>query len=445
MRDDIAGETRGTQGREPPGKHDVLAAAVVACAALALYWPATSAWFFQDDLQWLAGTLTFAPRDLLDVDAHQHFYRPVISLWFWAATPLFGGSPVLFHWANNVLHAANGVLVLLLAGRLGVKPVFAFLTAVYFVAMPAHIEATAWVSALAEPVTTFFGVIAVYALLRAGNEGGQRWKSLSVAAFCLALMTHESAVVLLPLLVLADRAFLGETSGTSWSRRWLARGRRFIPYAVVLAIYLLVDLSVNRRSYLVEEGHYQFGLHAVPNLLGYVVTLYAGKRNLISFVIVAMVLSVLLLRGTPRVIFATAWLVLAIVPFSFFTWSNTSRYAYMPAVGMALLISEGLSWLDGRLERLLPGSARLAITGLLGVFVAVRFLLFAGENIRNFAEGTERYRRFALAARERDPQPLPGAVLHADPAVVEQLHHRYLEALLQWEFKDPAIRLAAQP
>jgi hypothetical protein len=29
--------------------------------------------------------------------------------------------------------------------------------------------------------------------------------------------------------------------------------------------------------------------------------------------------------------------------------------------------------------------------------------------------------------------------------VVEQLHHRYLEALLQWEFKDPAIRLAAQP
>ena len=103
---------------------------------------------------------------------------------------------------------------------------------------------------------------------------------------------------------------------------------------------------MNSRSYLVEEGHYRFGLHAIPNLLGYVVTLYAGKRNLQSFVIVALALAALLLKGTPRVIFATAWLVLVLVPFSFFTWSNTSRYAYMPAVGMALLITEGLAWLD---------------------------------------------------------------------------------------------------
>ena len=157
-------------------------------------------------------------RDLLDVNAHQHFYRPVISLYFWAATPLFGGSPVLFHWANNVLHAANAVLVFLLAGRIGFKPVFAFLAAVYFLAMPAHVEATAWVSALAEPVTTFFGVIAVYGLLSGAGQSRSWWKPISVAAFCLALMTHESAVVLLPLFVLADWAFLPQPQeASSWS------------------------------------------------------------------------------------------------------------------------------------------------------------------------------------------------------------------------------------
>ncbi|MBA3638055.1 MAG: hypothetical protein M3541_00920 [Acidobacteriota bacterium] len=434
MRDDIGG-----------GRLHVATAAAVACLALGLYWPATSAWFFQDDLQWLAGTLTFKPGDLLAVNAQQHFYRPVISLYFWAATPLFGGSPVLFHWANNVLHAGNAVLVLLLASRIGLKLAFACMAAVFFLAMPAHIEATAWVSALAEPVTTFFGIIAVLGHLRRNGNGALLWRGISIAAFCLALMTHESAVVLLPLLVLADWAFLSTPSSASFLGRWMQRFWRFMPYFVALAIYLLVDLSVNSRSYLIEEGHYRFGLHAVPNLLGYVVTLYAGKRNLQSFIVVVVVLAALLLRGTPRVIFATAWLVLAILPFSFFTWSNTSRYAYMPAVGMALLITEGLSWLDAQLQRRVPRNVRLAISGLLGVFVAVRFVLFAAENIRNFTEGTERYRRFAIAARERDPQPAPGATLSADPDTVDQLHHRYLEALIQWEFKDPTLKLAARP
>lgn len=429
MRDDIAG-----------GRLQAVAAAAVAILALALYWPATSAWFFQDDLQWLAGTLTFAPRHLLDVNAQQHFYRPVISLYFWAATPLFDGSPVLFHWANNILHAANAVLLLVLAGRIGFPPVFAFLAAVFFLAMPAHVEATAWVSALAEPVTTFFGIIMLLGHLRRHADGGLFWTGISIGAFCLALMTHESAVVLLPLLMLADWAFLPASL-----RQWLRRAGRFIPYVVVVVIYLVVDLSVNSRSYLVEEGHYRFGLHAVPNLLGYVVTLYAGKRNVQSFVIVALALSALLLRGTPRVIFATAWLVLAILPFSFFTWSNTSRYAYMPAVGMALLIVEGLWWLDAQLARRMQNGARLAITGLVGVFIAVRFFLFASENIRNFMAGTERYRQFALSIRERDPQPRPGATLSADRQTVEQLHHRYLEALVQWEFKDPSLKLRADP
>ena len=422
----------------------IAAAAAVASLALALYWPATSAWFFQDDLQWLAGTLTFRPRDLLDVNAQQHFYRPVISLYFWAATPLFGGSPALFHWANNVLHAANAVLVLVLASRVGFPPAFAFMTAVFFLAMPAHIEATVWVSALAEPVTTFFGIIAVLGHLRRGNDGGVTWKAISIAAFCLALMTHESAVVLLPLLAVADWAVLTQSPQLSVVRAWSTRIRRFVPYVLVLAVYLLVDLSVNSRSYLVEEGHYRFGLHAVPNLLGYVVTLYAGKRNLQSFVLVTLALAALLLRGTPRVIFATAWLILAILPFSFFTWGNTSRYAYMPAVGMALLITEGLSWLDARLGRRLQSTARVAITGLLAAFVAVRFFLFAAENIANFTEGPERYRRFAVAARERYPKPASGATITAEAAVVEQLHHRFLEALVQWEFKDPTLRLAVQ-
>ena len=423
------------------------ACAAIASVPLLLYWPAGSAWFFEDDLQWLAGTLTFEPATLLDLSAHEHFYRPVISLYFWAATPLFGGSPALFHWANTVLHAVNALLVYLLAGAVGFKPRFAFFAAVVFASMPAYIEAVAWVSALAEPVTTFFGLLSVYTLLVARRQGAAAWKGGSVASFVMALVTHESAAVLLPLLIIADWAFVrspGESPAPLW-RELGARARRFAPHAVLLAGYLLIDVTVNSRSYLVQEGHYRLGFHAVGNLLGYVVMLYAGERGLPSYFTVGLVVALLLVRGTPRVVFATAWLVLSILPFAFFTWSMTSRYAYMPAVGLAFLLAEGLGWLDARLARLANRGARLALVTGIGVFVVVRFMLFAAENIRNFTERTEPYRAFAALVRQQHPSPPPGTRIPVDARTADALQTRYLEALVQWVFRDPTLTVEVQP
>ena len=59
-----------------------------------------SAYFFDDDLQWLVGSWGFTPSNLLAFGQLTHFYRPVIDLYFALATPLFRGSPVLFHLAN---------------------------------------------------------------------------------------------------------------------------------------------------------------------------------------------------------------------------------------------------------------------------------------------------------------------------------------------------------
>jgi hypothetical protein len=429
------------------GLHRLAACAVITGAALILYWPATRAWFFQDDFQWLAGTLTFQPSTLLDLSSHQHFYRPVISLYFWAATPVFGGSPVLFHWANHFLHAANALLVFLLASATGFRLGLAFFAAICFLSIPAYIEALTWISALAEPVTTFFGLISVYALLIRRRGGSPAWTAVSVGGFLFALATHESAVVLLPLLVLADWAFAGdplEDAQPRW-RRLGALSRRFAPHGVILFAYLLIDLSVNARSYLVEEGHYRPGLHVIPNLLRYAVMLYAGKRDLVSLIMAGVVLTVLLLRGTRRVVFATAWLVLSILPFALFAWSPTSRYAYMPAVGMALLLAEGLGWIDRRAKPLMNRRARAVVVSAVGAFVAIRFMLFAAENIRHFSEATDRYREFAVMVRQRHPDPAPGTRIPVDAATADALQFRYLEALVQWEFRDPTLTLVVEP
>jgi hypothetical protein len=422
------------------------ACATVAGTALALYARAGSAWFFEDDLQWLAGTLTFQPSSLLDLTSQVHFYRPIVALYFWAATPLFDGSPALFHWANNLLHAVNAVLVFLVAGAIGYRRRFAFAAAMFFVTMPAYVEAIAWVSALAEAVTTCFALISLYALLRSRRTRSIAWRGLSVATFALALMSHESGVALLPLLFLADWAFVaGDRDPPPGVRGWLERAWYLAPHVVILAAYLLLDAYINTRSYLVEEGHYRLGFHFVKNLLAYVISLYVGKQNLASYIVVGLVLVLLLVRGTPRVVFQASWLVLWIMPFAFFTWGNTSRYAYTPAIGLAWLLAEALVWLDARLSNLAGTRTRVVLTAVIAAFITVRFGSFTVKAVENFSRRTEPYRQVAAAVERTAGSVPPGSQVVVDGSSTANMQYRYVEALVRWSLRDPNLSVVISP
>jgi hypothetical protein len=416
-----------------------MCAAIVA-ATIAVYWRAASAYFFEDDFQWLASRLVFHPAELLHFGGYNHFYRPVIELYFWMAAPLFGGSPLLYHAANIALHAVNGLLVFLLVRTFTGNDRHGFLAALFFVVLPAYIEAVAWVGALAEPVTTLFACLSIYGFIAWRRGRGVPWQVLSLLTFWLALMTHESAVMIFPLIVLAEWAFVERDE-----RSWRGAIVRFAPYVMLLAVYLLVDVPINRRSYLVGEGHYRLGLHVVRNLLDYVVSLYVGKRNVASYVALAAVLAALIVKGTPRVRFAVAWMLLTLLPFVFFTWGNTSRYVYTPAVGFAMLLAEGVEWLDRLLARRTPPRVRVVVVTVLVAFITIRFMAFAIQGARNFAARTEPYRRFITALRAEHPELPAGSTVPLDPEVDAKLQHRYLEALVRWDYHDPAINLVVSP
>ena len=159
----------------------------------------------------------------------------------------------------------------------------------------------------------------------------------------------------------------------------------------------------------------------------------------------AIILTLLLIRGTPRVRFATCWILLSLLPFSFFTWSNTSRYSYMPAVGFGWLVADALQWLDRRLVERTGVRMATTVTTLLAAFIAVRFMLFASKNIAHFAERTEPYRQAAETFRRNYPNPPRGARLPVDVETADRLQFRYVEALAQWEYRDPLLRLDVRP
>ena len=424
----------------PTATRLAMGAAIVAATAV-VYWRAVFAYFYEDDFQWLASRLVFHPAELLRFGSYSHFYRPVIELYFWMAAPLFAGSPLLFHLANVALHAVNGLLVFVLVRTFTGSDRHGFLAALFFVVLPAYIEAVAWVGALAEPVTTFFVCLSIHGFVQWRRGRGAAWQALSLLTFWLGLMTHESAVMILPLLVLAEWTVV-DRDDRGWRRAVL----RFAPYAALLAVYLAIDIPINRRSYLVGEGYYRPGIHAVRNLLDYVISLYVGKRNAASHAGVALVLAALLVKGTPRVRFATAWMILTLLPFLSFTWGNTSRYAYTPAVGFAMLLAEGVEWLDRFLSRWTvyrPRASgariRAAVVTAVAAFLTIRFMGFAMKGSANFAARTEPYRQFVTALRAAHPTLPPGSTVEVDPAIDARLHHAYLESLVRWHYQDPTI------
>jgi hypothetical protein len=368
----------------------------------------------------------------------RHFYRPVIDLYFAIATPLFGGSPTLFHIANIALHAANALVLLALARAISGDLVYAFFTALFFVVQPGDVEAVAWVSALAEPVSAFFGCLALLGFVHFRRTNRAVLHVLSVAAFTLALLTHESAVVFAALLALADGAFYAGFRAAG--RRGLVR--RYGPYAAITVIYLAVDLSINSRNYVVTQGHYAIGPHVIRNAADYLSALYVGRGNVWNYAFIGIGIVLLFLKGSRRVVFASAWMILALTPFLLFTWSNTSRYLYLPAMGFAMLVADAVLQLDSFLASRVGATVRRVVVAVLVVAVAGRFTAFAIRNVNWFAQRTEDYRRYIALFRQIHGEMPPNARIPADPRLRGPHHaNEFLTALVRWEYHDPTIEL----
>ena len=406
-----------------------------------VYRHAPGAYFFEDDFQWLASRANFHPSQLFNLDLFDHFYRPVVELYFWVGVRLFDGSPVVLHTSTVVLHMANALLLMALARRISGLERYGFHAALFFVVMPGYVEAIAWVGALAEAVGAFFGMFAIYCWLDFRRTGGG-WRVAAASLFyACALLTHESSVVFVALLGLADLAFASAWEDMRSPRRWPRLIRAYLPFILLTAGYLWIDLTINTRSYLVDEGHYRVGWHAVPTTLSYIASLYVGERTAFFYVLTSVVVALLLALGTARVRFATAWMLIAILPFAFFTWGIASRYQYLPAIGFALLLADGIEWLNRALARRLPDVARVGVVAVLVAAITIRFMVFASEAVENFAARTELWRGFGHALRAEYPQGPVGGEVAIPRALADKHGWLYLEALVRWEFRDPTIQV----
>jgi hypothetical protein len=436
------------------------AAASLVLAVVIVYHNALSAYFFDDDFQWLVGSWSFHPAQLVAFGSLNHFYRPVIDIYFAVMTPLLGGSPVLLHAASIALHAANVLVVFALARRLWGPPsggpsasLFGFVTALFFAVQPSDIDAIAWVGALAEAIGALFGCLSLLWFLRWREEGQSRFRTLSVAAFALALLTHESSVVFLPVIILADVLSLWrvrkDPPSTTESRVAIVHGgvdlsgpRTFVPYVALTVLYLSIDLWINSRNYVVSQGHYAIGLHIFTNALDYIDALYVGRRDALNYTVIVIALTALLVRGNARVKFAACWMLLALAPFLLFNWGNTSRYLYQPAIGFSLLLAEAVTQLNRALTGRIPANTRRAIVIAAVAAITIRFGLFANANVRDFAVRTHVYPEYLARFRNIHGNVPSNTVIASDPRLETTLPYQFVNAAVRWEYRDATIQIA---
>jgi tetratricopeptide (TPR) repeat protein len=188
-------------GGAPPGlsysRRDWLLAFLLAIGTFLAYQQVWRAGFIWDD----DGHVTSADLRSLhglwriwsEPGATQQYY-PVLHSAFWLEHRLWGDSPLGYHLANIVLHAAAALLLHRVLRALAVPG--AWLGAAVFALHPVCVESVAWISEQKNTLSAVFYLTAALAYLRYDRERRITWYAGAIFLFGLALASKSVTVTL---------------------------------------------------------------------------------------------------------------------------------------------------------------------------------------------------------------------------------------------------------
>lgn len=160
------------------------------------------------------------------------FFRPLTELSLALDYLLYQGTALGYHLTALLLHFANAILVYFLARLLlrrsqilTAKETFypALCASAFFLVLPTHTEAVAWILSRSDLVSTFFYLSTILLFLHKKSWA----KTLSLLTLALACLSKETAVTL-PLALLLLNA------GKDLKTRW----KETCPHFLILAFYL---------------------------------------------------------------------------------------------------------------------------------------------------------------------------------------------------------------
>ena len=235
-------------------KHPRVAAAFLTLFTVIVYAGALrNSFVYDDEPQIIANPFILNPHlwtriftgsvwSFMTADNIRDFYRPLQMFFYWLIYRLAGPNPGVFHLVQVLIYAATGWLVYRLGCEIFEHESAAFLGAGFWILHPLHVEAVAWIAGMPDVGAGFFYLLAFLLFIRAEKrqQPGMVPHVIAACVYLPALFFKEMALSF-PLLLLAYWFFYLPQS--SRSAEWKARMLRWVPYAVAVAIYLVIRLQ----------------------------------------------------------------------------------------------------------------------------------------------------------------------------------------------------------
>ena len=307
--------------------------AVLAALCLLAYGPTLTIPLLEDDYPNIVQAQSYGSWEgLEELTADSTFRLRATS--YWAMNGLwsrFGVEALPFHLFSLALHVICTWLVYRLARGWPLMRAGALWAAGFFALHEGHQEAVMWFSAINELLQFAFGVGALLCWRWALDRGEWKGHVPGVLLFALALISKESAVILLPLFVLVAPA----------EKRWKSLPQ-LAPYALLAALAVASVLLSRGESFRFDDGSFSM---AAP----FWVTLPRSLFRL-AWIWGIPAIALLLWERTVeswKVVGLTAmWAVIAFLPYAFLTYSTAipSRQTYLASVGLALLFGAAAAW-----------------------------------------------------------------------------------------------------
>lgn len=382
---------------------------VVCVCVLAAHWPALSARAFcSDDLEYLVDnqlvknpSWNSAGRFLSEVlmpSTVGGYYQPLamISLMLDYAAGGREADSRAFHRTSLALHVANTALIVVLMYLLFGNPLIAAVVGLVFGLHPMTVEPIPWISERKTLLAALFALLCMVFYVRFAATRSWKFYAASLAVFVLALMSKPTSTPLPVCLLLLDYWPLRRLK---WRAVW-----EKVPFFAMAGVSALITFQSQRSTFGVEmpsstgplrivmvlchnivfylhkmvwpadlSPHYPFpepmGLSHPMVLAGVVGTVVLLAVLIVSF------------RRTPALLVGWLFFFVAIFPtmgvVGFTVVIASDKFAYLPSVGLLMLLAALLAWMwdRPRPSRKVFARAAIIVAGLVvaaGEAVAVR-------------------------------------------------------------------------
>jgi protein O-mannosyl-transferase len=313
-------------------------------------------------------------------------WHPLTWLSHMADCQLFGLNSGAHHLVNVTLHVANVLLLFWLLQRATAEVWRSFVVAALFAVHPLNVETVAWLAERKSLLSMLFSLltIATYGWYVRRPD----WKKYLavVGAFALALMAKPMAVSLPLVLLLLDYWPLERYEDLPFRRRWLRLLVEKVPLLLMSAASSAVTMAA-QRSVIVDTASLPLSLRMGNALVSYVA--YIGKtfwpaklaifyphpqQSLLwsdviaaAVILVAITMAALYFYRARYLLMGWLLFVITLVPVIGIVQvgrqAMADHYAYIPCIGLFIIVTWGLSDLAKAIAipRVVPAVAALCL------------------------------------------------------------------------------------